>query len=661
MKISALISRKFYFLIFILILKIDISLETNLIPSIKIYSEELFKVSCDSHFFYISMKISSDTDIISPISFELNLSSPSDLNMKCLLYKTQFECFSFVPSGIIYRQEELFFHLFYTPPKIPLIEFDLVSFRKNSRRWENTLMCGSGNFYLNDTKVDYTYWKKFKLHSINGGDCTYFYREKEQKNEFYFNMSLEILDENLIQYLEENNERSILFLQEIKVPISLQYQDYINSNFYTIKDYAFCQSKQLINLENYKQINLLCKIRIPKKSVLNSAIKMSSFFDKILIKTINNKVVNENEIQELNIFINTTNIEYISNQTIINKYFILNDEYKNNILCPNLPIFTIRNKNSEIYYDSYNNKTNRFQFFLKGTLSNGYTYKNHTLVKVGETSDEISFNLYLVDNSNENLEEIQAKCILSSSSFYNEEDTLIKCFGNKSMSYENDENIIIDMSLNYIQKRNNYFNNIIINWPEKQFFGNKKNFFSVRISALSFKRKYSVCEDGNYFTFYINIFDIKKDIKIIFDLPLSSPSGYIATCELLDHLTLVCTIDLRFKKILKFDKVALPAPNKEIRIINEEGNEIIFSVFDTYNYIKMEEDCGENVVFGAMKEIGISKKKGIIVSICIVVFLLLLIGFFFFYIVHCFLRCKKKTKGKKLPTTEESKEPKEIT
>ena len=183
----------------------------------------------------------------------------------------------------------------------------------------------------------------------------------------------------------------------------------------------------------------------------------------------------------------------------------------------------------------------------------------------------------------------------------------------------------------------------------------------MKISALSFKRKYSVCEDGNYFTFYINIFDIGKELKLIFDLPLSSPKGYIATCELLDHLTLVCTIDLRFKKILKFDKVSLPAPNKEIRIINEEGNEIIFSVFDKYNYIKMEEDCGENVVFGAMKEIGISKKKGIIVSICIVVFLLLLIGFFFFYIVHCFLRCKKKTKGKKLPTTEESKEPKEIT
>ena len=659
MKIIELIDRKFYFLLFILILKINITLETSLIPNIKIYSDELFKVTCDSHFFYISMKISSDTEIISPISFELNLSSPAQLRMKCILYKTQIECFSFVPEGSLYRQEELFFNLFYTPPKIPGIEFDSISFRKNRRRWENTLMCGIGNHFLNDTKVDFNYWKKFKLNSISGGNCKYFYVDKEQKNEFYFNMSIDIQDENLIQYFEENNERNILFLQEIKAPISIQYQDYLSSNFYTTKDYAFCQSRQLINLDNYRNINLECKIHTPKNLVLNSVIKMHSFFDKIYIKTINYRVATENEIQTLNIFINSTNIEFISNQTRAKNYFLLDDGFNNNILCPNLPIFIINNKNTGIYFDEFNNKTNRFHFILKGTLTNGYKYVNHSLIKLSETTDEICFNLFLLDNSHENLEEIQAKCILSSSSFYNEENTMIKCFGNKSTINDDDENIIIDMSMNYVQKRNNYFNNIIINWPEKQYFGNKKNFYSVRISALSFKRKYSICEDGNYFTFYINIFDINKDFKIIFDLPLSSPPGYIATCETLDHLTLVCTIDLRFKKILKFQKISLPEQNKELRIINEEGNEIIFTVYDKLNYIKMDEDCGENAVFGAMKEIGISKKKGIVVSICLAIFLLLLIGFFFFYIVHCILRCVKN-KGKKLPMTEESKEQKEI-
>ena len=96
----------------------------------------------------------------------------------------------------------------------------------------------------------------------------------------------------------------------------------------------------------------------------------------------------------------------------------------------------------------------------------------------------------------------------------------------------------------------------------------------------------------------------------------------------------------------------LPEKDKEIRIFNEDGNEIVFKVYDQNNFIKMEEDCGENVVFGAMKEIGISKKKGIIISISIIIFLLLLIAFGIFYIIHLILRCKK---GKKLPTTEESK------
>ena len=244
--------------------------------------------------------------------------------------------------------------------------------------------------------------------------------------------------------------------------------------------------------------------------------------------------------------------------------------------------------------------------------------------------------------------------------FYNEEDTLIKCFGMKTFPEEKNENILIDLNLNYVRGRNNIFNDIIINWPEKQYFGKVKNFYSVKIYALSIKRKYSVCEEGNFFTFYINIYDVNKEIKIIFDLPLLEPEGYVATCELFDVLTLVCTIDLRYKKIFKFERISLPEKDKEIRIINEEGNEIIFTVNDQNNFIKMEEDCGENVVFGAMKEMGISKKKGIAISIGFFIFFMCIIGFCIFYIIHRIKRCRKK-RGKRLATTEESKVQKEPT
>ena len=657
MKISSLISfKKFYFLLFILITKINISLETSILPSIKIYSEELFKISCDSHFFYLSMKISSEMEIYHPITFELNLISPSNLNMKCLIYKTSLDCFSFVPEGSIYRQEELFFNLFYNPPRVIGIEFDIKSFRKNSRRWENTSMCGYKNHLLNDTKVDFDYWKKIKLNDINGGNCQYFYEDKEQKNVFYFNMNIDIDDDNLIKFLEENKERYIYFLQDIKAPISLQYKDYLNSLEISTKDYAFCQNKTAINLNNYKNIVFLCKIQIPKKTILNSIIKINSFFDKIYIETRSPNV--ENEIQTLNIFVNATKFELDGNITKIQKYLLLNDGNYNNIICPNLPVFIIKNKNTGIFYDSYNNKTNRFIFYLNGTLINGYKYINNSLIKLPQTLEELTFNLYLTDNSIDDFEEVQAKCILSSSSFYNEENTLIKCFANKTISEENN-NIIIDMSLNYVQSRNNYFHNIIINWPERQYFGNKKNFFSVKIDVLNVRKKYAICEDGTFFTFYINIYDIKKEAKIFFDLPLANPQGYIATCEIFDQLSLACTIDLRYKQILKDEIISLPEIGKEIRIINEEGNEIIFTVLGRNNFLKMEDNCGENIVFGAMKEIGISKKKGIIISLCLILFMLLIIGFCIFYIIHLILRCKNR--GKKLPMTEESKIHKEIT
>ena len=650
---------KLFFVIILLISTITITSETSMLENIKIFSEELFQISCDSHFFYLSMKISSDKEILFPVTFELTLSSPSNIRMKCMIYKDKFDCFSFVPEGSIYRQEELFFNIFYTPPKINGIEFDIKSFRKNCRRWENTTMCGNENHLLNDTEVNFDYWKKMKMNSISGGDCKYFYEDKEQKNIFYFNMSLDIEDESLIKYFKEHNDNNILFLQEIRAPVFLKYQDYANINLIVTKDYAFCENRQLINSNNYKNIEFLCKLSIPKKQILNSEIKLYSFFDKIYY--VKGKTTDQvNDIQTLNLYINvSSNEKYESlNQTLISqKYFKLNSIYNTNLLCPNLPIFTIKNKDTGIYYGSYSNKTNRFTFYLKGILTNGYKYINHTMTKLSQTTQEISFPLYLVDNSLEDFDEIQTKCILSSSSLYNEEDTVINCFGNKTLPEENNENVIIDMNMNYVQKKNNYFNDIIINWPERQYFGNKKNLFSVRIYALSIKRKYSFCEDGNFFTFYINIYDMNKEIKIFFDLPLVEPTGYIATCELFDHLTLVCTIDLRYKKILKSEKITLPEKDKEIRIVNDEGNEIIFTVYDDNNYIKLEEDCGENIVFGTMKEIGISKTNGIIISVCAIVFLLILLGFGIFYIIHCILRCKEK--GRKLPMTEESKENKD--
>ena len=139
-----------------------------------------------------------------------------------------------------------------------------------------------------------------------------------------------------------------------------------------------------------------------------------------------------------------------------------------------------------------------------------------------------------------------------------------------------------------------------------------------------------------------------------------TPEGISANCELFDQMTLLCSIDLRYKKLLKNEKITLHKKGTELKLINEDGNENIFVVNDytdlgndEYYYITLKEDCGENVVFGTLQDMGLSKKSSIILTICGGLFMLLLIAFCFIYIIHCFkVRCRR---GKKLAMTEESR------
>ena len=648
-----------FLLIFISLISYSIS-EMKPPDKIKIYSKDIFNINCDSHFFYLSMNLSNTYAVEDLIPFELTLLSPQDLKFKCIIdtLQRELQCFTFVPLGLSYRKQDLFFHLFYYPPKVPGVDFDSNSFIKHSRKWEDTTQCGLDNHLLNLSQVDYSYWNKISVNKLFGGDCISLYEDKEQKNFFYFNMTIGIEDENIINILNDTNGLKMVMSQEIKAPVYLKYKKYDSATSVVSRDYAYCISNKLIDINNYNSIDLTCKISLQKKSVLFGFIQISSFFDKIYVKFINK---DKYEFKIFNIFckINDTNdrVYKVSNKTGF-EYLILDDNKGNNILCPNKPIFTIKNKKDGIYYDSYSNITNRYTFYLKGTLRNGFKYENESLIQLSQTSEEISFPLVLTDNTLINSDEMDShvKCILSSSTIYDQEDgTLIKCFGEKR-----GESPEIDLTLNYVQKKNNNCSNIIINWPDAQYYGNKKSIYSYKITALSLQQKDFICDDGNYFTFYINIYDLNKEPKIWFKLPLLTPEGITAHCELFDQMTLICSIDLRYKKLLKNTKITLHKKGTELKIVNEDGNENIFVVNDyadlgneEYYYIALREDCGENVVFGTLQDMGLSKKNSIILTICGGLFMLLLIGFCFVYIIHCFkLRCKR---GKKLATTEESR------
>ena len=638
--------------------------------AIQVYSEDYFDITCDSHFYYLTMDISiANKEVKSLIPFELTLLSPQDLKFKCLIDSSQqkFNCFSFVPLGLHYRKEELFFHLFYYPPKIPGIQFDSDSFIRHSRKWENTTECGSDNYLLNATKVDYNYWNQFSIINLYGGECQSFYEDKEQKNVYYFNMKISLEDKKIIKDFEENKDMKIEFIQDIKVLLYLKYKRYDSTLSINSREYAYCKANNLMDINNYKNIDLTCKINIQKKSIINSVIKISSFFDKIYVKKIKNE--DNNELQILNLFfsVNSQNQNPNSNILIDNitdsdetmSYLTLDDNKGNNILCPNKPIFIIKNKNNGIYYDSYSNITNRFTFYLNGTLINGYKYENDSLVKLTQTFEEISFPLILTDNTLINTDETdtEVKCILSSYTLYNQEDnTLIRCFGEKK-----GENSEIDLTLNYVQKKNNNCSNIIINWPDVEYNGNKKHLYSYKLTVLSLQQKDYMCDEGNYFTFYINIYDLNKEPKIWFDLPLFNPEGIVANCELFDQATLMCSIDLRYKKLLKNTKISLQKKGTELKLINKDGNENIFFINDfsdlgkdDHYYITMKTDCGENIILSTLQDLGLSKKSSIILGICGGVFMMLVIIFCFIYIIHCFkVRCKR---GKKLAMTEESRD-----
>ena len=629
--------------------------QTTSTEKITIYSKDIFEINCDSHFFYLSMNISSSQKAKDIIPFELNLLSPQDLKFKCIIDTSseKLNCFTFVPLSRTYRKESLFFHLFFYPPKVPGVEFDFNSFIKHGRKWANTNECGNDNYSLNITNVNYNFWNEISVNSLMGGECQTLYEDKEQKNIFYFNMSMSISDENITNYINEKNAK-IKFVQYIRAPVIIKLRGSDMNSLVNFKDYAYCKNNDLIDRNNYQNIYFTCKINIQKKSIMNSILKIYSFFDKFYIKIIYDE--SNFELKILNTFFNLFNTDINTNETL--SYLTLDDNRGNTILCPNKPIFTIKNKNNGIYFDSYSNSTNRFTFYLKGSLTNGYKYENDSLIQLTQTLEEITFTLILTDNTLVNTDEVDTpvKCILSSSSLYNSfEDTLIKCFGEKKGDKSE-----IDLTLNYVQKKNNNYSNIIINWPDVEYYGNKKNLYSYKITALSIQQKDFTCEEGNYFNFYINIYDLNEEPKIWFNLPLFTPEGTIANCELFDHITLQCTIDLRYKKFKKNTKISLHKKGTELSLRNDDGNENIFIINDfsdlgknEYYFINLKEDCGENVVMGTLKDMGFSKEGSVILSVFGGLFMTFLIIFFFIFIIHCIkVRCKR---GAKISTTEESK------
>ena len=105
----------------------------------------------------------------------------------------------------------------------------------------------------------------------------------------------------------------------------------------------------------------------------------------------------------------------------------------------------------------------------------------------------------------------------------------------------------------------------------------------------------------------------------------------------------------------------LPEMGSENEILTEEGNRIVFTMnnYSSINndhdfYVVLEQSCGDYMVVGTLKDMGMSHNTSVVIYILIIVFIcLFIVGFIIYFAYKIRLRYKR---GSKLTTSEETKE-----
>ena len=609
-------------------------------------------VGCQRNIYYILISVFfSEKPPKEFYSFTLNFDNPEDLTFKCMLdySKSKIYCFRSFSDEVDMIEKNVFFQFPYPFPVIEDIEWDYDTFLQNIYRrvWNTKEECGNQNIF-NETDLDYKNWDfEGKLISLSNGQCKAASLTNEEEHNYYFDMLISLTGGEIAQKLKDKkNNDQIELLQEIWIPLLPSVEKREKEKTYEREfPFAYCHTSEKISNKNYQNLKLNCHIPIDFMSIFNGEIKMNSFFDKVYIK-------NGDKTEISTIFININGTD--------GKTYASYSDRDQGIICPNQPVFTIDDKNN-IYMGLYYNETNKYTFFLKGTLNNGYySFKNGTAVELNETYKDLQFNLIVQDNFIESDEkEVTVSCTLPNGSpFKKKNEAVIKCIGSKEKKSNQNNNV--DIVLNWNIKANNNFNNLIINWPRSYDDLNRKNIYTYELIGLSIRQTNYGCHNNN-FDFYVYIYDLIKEPKLSFDLPLMSPKNTISNCQLFDNLALKCSINLKHKKISKGTKVMLPEKGSRSEINTEEGNRIIFTMNnysqinnDHDNYVKTQEKCGDYLVVGTLKDMGMSHNTSMIVYIIvIVIILLIIIGFILYIGWKVRLRIKR---GTKLTDSEQGKE-----
>ena len=651
------------------------------------------------YYFEFSVKFSQKLDKIIP--FEMTLPLPNRIPFKCIIDGPNLKivCFHSFSNYVWSLSDNSRVELPYSFPNIDGIIWDYDSFLTQIFRylWRTRGHCG---IEFNDQNLDSfadlnkqminapktVIEKKSEIigniEEIVGGKC------HASQYQYSFNMKMKFNGGEIINQLKDakNNKQNmkINLLHSVYVPILLGEKKQKGTTTFR-KDYeykyAICKGGD-ITQENYDKSEGLifeCHLPINRYIRFQGPLQIKPFSDYIYT-TITDKdgktttkligvqydITSSSKLEDTNEE-NPETKNYLrnldSNSNIKEPNFLILDSNLNVFICPDKPILTVKNYNDGIGFGGLNTSGSKYLFLIYGYLTNGYDFANDTMTSLEITKEEIKFYLKVTDNLEDpDNRKKSVKCTIPTGTSINKNILIeVKCIGSRARLGNNNT----DLLLNWNLEENNNFDNIIVKWPYD--LTKKKHIFFYNVQGLSVKRENYGCFENKFF-FYLYVYDLKAEPKISFNLPLMYPKNSYAECKLYNSVTFKCSIDLRLKKISRGGKIIISNNVREY-LANREQNIVLYTVnnstfsSDLDFMLPVEEDCGDFILVGALKDVGYTYLQVIIIIIsCFVGFLLCIFGIAFCVIYEITHRNRKglyykHTEEKEIPNTSTTQTP----
>jgi hypothetical protein len=487
-----------------------------------------------------------------------------------------------------------------------------------------------------------------EVSEISGGKCS------ASRYDYSFNMKLKLNEGEYVDQLKSAKENkknySMKFLNKFYVPVLIGDKRERGTTTFR-KDYeykyAICSYNEEINQNNFDKedgFNFECHISVSRYIKFKGPLQIKPFTDLNYISSTDTEGKTSINLIQVKFEILASsqtkepselrNLKPVNINEINEPNFLILDSNLNIYICPDIPTLTIKNYNEGIQFGGINTSGSKFLFLLYGYLSNGYEYVNGTLTYLDMTKEEIKFYLKVTDNLETDNQKKSVKCTIPSGSSINKNILVeVRCIGPRPPIRTNNNT---DLILNWAWEENNYFDDILIRWPYD--LTKKKHIFFYDVKGLSVKKSDFGCFENKFF-FYLYVYDLKAEPKISFNLPLTYPKDTRAICKLHNSVTFKCIIDLRLKRLAKGDKVIIS--NEENKYVgNPESNIVLYKVSNDsessqFNFvIPVEEDCGDFMLVGALKDIGYTYLQVIIIIVCSLVGIALIVFGIAFCIIY---------------------------